>query len=205
MLKKVVLVSALVFANSFADGVFIGLSAGGALSGISEDSFVNMSGVWLDNELADDDKSLNALTYGAKVGYDAKFNDTHGLKAYVDYSRASFNGGSDLAKDLTYDIITLNADYHYYFMPELSVFGGLSLGNAWADTKGLYGKENALGYGVNVGLDYDISEHFEVEAKFRYFDPNFKEKAFEIQPNQSIKKVEPDDFSQILLGVNFTF
>ena len=55
----------------------------------------------------------------------------------------------------------------------------------------------------NVSVDYDITELLELEARFRYFDSNLREKTF--LAGSEATKVEPDDFSQIMLGVNFKF
>lgn len=204
MFKKVLLVLSLLFASAFANGFFVGVNGGYAFGKISDDNLRQVSnGVWLDNELSDSEKSLNAFAYGAKLGYDAMIKDNHGLKAYLDYFRADFSGGSEYAKDLSLNLLTANADYHYYILPEFSVFGGISLGNVWANAKGGYGSESAFGYGLNVGVDYDITEFLEIEAKFRYFDSNLPEKTFISGDNA--KKIEPDDLSQIMLGINFKF
>lgn len=204
MFKKLFLVLSLLFASAFANGFFVGVNGAYAFSQISDDNLVKQGNGWIDNELSDSEKNLNAFAYGAKLGYDAMIKDNHGLKAYLDYFRAAFNGGSEYAKDLSLNLLTANADYHYYVLPEFSVFGGISLGNVWANAKGGYGSESAFGYGLNVGVDYDITEFLEIEAKFRYFDSNLPEKNFKID-ELNAKKIEPDDLSQIMLGVNFKF
>ncbi len=204
MLKKVLLVLSLLFASAFANGFFVGVNGGYAFGKISDDNIAKSGNAWVDSEFGDSEKSLNAFAYGAKLGYDAMIKENHGLKAYLDYLRADFSGGSEYAKDLSLNLLTANADYHYYVLPEFSVFGGISLGNVWANAKGGYGSESAFGYGLNVGVDYDITEFLEIEAKFRYFDSNLPEKTFQIDA-QNGKKIEPDDLSQIMLGINFKF
>lgn len=203
-MKKIVLCVSLALASAFAEGFFVGVSGGYAFTAVSEDKLAQAtSGFWVENEIGDKEVRFNALSYGAKLGYAHSFSDKHALKAYLDYSRAAASKADEFAKDLSYDIASLNADYHYNLTPEFSVFAGLSAGNAWLNTKGSYGNESAFGYGVNVGVDYDISELLELEARFRYFDSNLREKTF--LAGSEATRVEPDDFSQIMLGVNFKF
>lgn len=207
MLKKILLSVSFIVASSFANNFFIGVQGGGAFGKISDDNLVysNQLNTWIDNELSDSEKNLNAFAYGAKFGYDFRLKENHALKVYLDYLRAGFSGGNEYAKDLALNIASANADYHYYLLPKFSIFGGISLGNVWAKADGGYGSESAFGYGVNVGADYEITQNLEIEVKFRYFDSNLPEKTFKNAANTSAKKVEPDDLSQVTLGINFKF
>ena len=204
MLKKVLLGVSLAVASVFANGFFVGISGGYGFTSMSRDTLAQTSGgIWIDNEIGDGETRFNALSYGAKLGYEHNFTEQHGLKAYLDYSRAASSKSDEFASKLSYDIASINADYHFHFLPEFSAFVGLSVGYNWASSDGLYGNESDYGFGANVGVDYDITDFLEIEAKFRYFDSNLPEKTF--QSGTAATKVEPDDFSQIMLGVTFKF
>ena len=201
MLKKVLLGVSLAVASVFANGFFVGVSGGYGFAALSKDTHApNAVGIWMEE---DSEIRFNAPSYGAKLGYEHNFTEQHGLKAYLDYSRAASSKSDEFASKLSYDIASINADYHFHFLPEFSAFVGLSVGYNWASSDGLYGNESDYGFGANVGVDYDITDFLEIEAKFRYFDSNLPEKTF--QSGTAATKVEPDDFSQIMLGVTFKF
>ena len=206
-MKKIALSIVLLSTCLLADGFFVGISGGVGSNSISEDAY-NSNGT--ENELADNEKNSIAFMYGIKGGYQYTLRDLHSLKAYWDYTRGDFNSiDSNYIKKMSVDLITANLDYHYDINPRVSIFGGLSLGSVLVDTKGDYGSSNAFGYGINLGIDYDLSDNLELEAKYRYFDANLAEKRFDITAGSSgssgSKKVSPDDLMIFSIGLNYKF
>ena len=219
-MKKIALSIVLLSTCLLADGFFVGISGGVGLKSISEDGMKktgNGTQVWIEDDMDENDKNYSAFMYGIKGGYQYTLRDLHSLKAYWDYSRGNFSG-SNYTNKMSVDLITANLDYHYDINPRVSIFGGLSLGSVLVDTKGDYGSSNAFGYGINLGIDYDLNDNLELEAKYRYFDAELDEKKCPTSSSNSTctesaidnsltsaKKVSPDDLMIFSIGLNYKF
>lgn len=147
--------------------------------------------------------------YGVNIGYEFFLRDAepyqHALRLYFDYSRVQFSDLGYLVGGINYNLFTLNADYHYYATPRFSLFGGLGLGENFAQVEGAYDDQKALTMGINLGLGYEVAKFLELELKFRYFSSAFTRETF-FNPNTTTRtRVVPSGIARIMLGVNFKF
>ncbi|WP_297192872.1 outer membrane beta-barrel protein [uncultured Campylobacter sp.] len=194
MIKKSILALSFTCALALANenGYFAGASFGYSLGTVSNDSVINNS---------ESDKSTSGYNISIKGGYEWFYNSSISVKPYLEYTYSSYLNSGSFAKDLTMNIITLNADVSYYFTNDISVFAGLSLGEVFADTSGGYGSDTAFGWGLQAGWTYKILDYLELEGKYKWFDPGLGEK----YTAGNTRKVQPDDSHLFSIGLNYKF
>ncbi|WP_297193919.1 outer membrane beta-barrel protein [uncultured Campylobacter sp.] len=173
---KVVLLSCILFfsfanANEDDSGVLLGIQLGYAGMEYDGSAKTNITELSINN-------SSSGISYGFLLGYQHFFNDTHGLRAYVDYviSSAGNYCVNFYCKNAYYNTYGLALDYLFNFKNDAfnsyGIFVGASYDYASFDKSDFGTLEDMKGggLGANVGFRYAYQKmSLEFGIKYHFF------------------------------------